>query len=128
MKEGEVLTVPYPFVRSTFTGMDADEEGPHEFTLPTWIPGTRYEHGISSDEREWSENYADGMGAMLLTVISVHKPGRFPTRVFYTRQWRDPEGKTFGKSKLFVKVSSAFLRLTQGYRVPFELVASEVGK
>ena len=33
----------------------------------------------------------------LLTVVDIHKPGRFPTRVFYTRQWKDPTAKFSAK-------------------------------
>ena len=61
------------------------------------------------------------MGSMVLTVVDVFKPGRYPARVFYTRQWIDPDGKVFGKSALRMTTVSAFLRRTRGYMHDFYL-------
>ena len=49
-------------------------------------------------------------------MVSTHKPGAFPTRVFYTRKWIDPQGKTFGKDALRVTTLGYFRTLTKGYR------------
>jgi hypothetical protein len=32
-------------------------------------------------------------GRQILTVVDIYKPGRFPTRVFYTMKWVTPDGK-----------------------------------
>ena len=62
-----------------------------------------------------SINFADATGEMILTVVSTHKLGA-AERVFYTRQWRDPDGKVFGAdSKLRITSSAGFTMLTRGY-------------
>lgn len=117
MTAGECFEVPYPFVRDTYVSHQDDEEGPSSIEVPTWKPGVRFEDEGYGDV----EAYADAMGAQLLTVVSVHKPGRFPTRVFYTRQWRDPDGAVWGKGKLRMTTLPAFTTLRGGYRHRYEL-------
>lgn len=120
---GCVFEVPYPFVQDTWTDHYDGEDGPEVDEVPTWKPGTRQEScDVGNDYSQidhWSE--ADGMGVQVLTVVGVYKPGRYPTRVFYSRQWRDPDGKVFGKMKLRQTTVSAFAALTRGYRHPFEM-------
>lgn len=114
-----LFEVPYPFVRELVSLPNDDMEGPHSIEVETWRPGTRFEDTTGQGDVEC---YADGMGRMLVTVVSEHKPGKFPTRVFFTRQWEDPDGKRFGKSKLRISTRHAFNVMTRGYRHSFELV------
>ena len=112
---GQEFEVEYPFVRDTFT--EWDEDGSHD--VPCWRPGTRDEFVAPDD----CEAVADGIGAQFLHVVSTHKPGqRWPERVFYTRKWRDPDGKVFGKNKLHIVTKGAFNRRCRGffyrYRLP----------
>lgn len=113
----------YPFVRSTYTAYDGD--GPAE--VPCWKPGVRIEYYCPDD----TEMVADAEGAIILTVVSVHKPGKFPTRVFFTRRWRDPKGHEFGKGALRCATVAHFHTLARGYRheyriVPMDCPAREV--
>lgn len=112
--EGAVFTVEYPFCRDVFETYDND--GP--IREKTWRPGVRHEL-VAPDGATATQ--MDGLGAQILTVVSVHKPGRFPTRVFYTRKWRTPEGKEFGKSALRIKTLHAFKTLLAGYRYRCEI-------
>ncbi len=112
---GDVIDIPYPFVRETVSLPSDDSEGPISYEAETWRPGTR--PGAH-------EMCADGMGKQLLWVISVHKPGTFPTRVFYTRQWRDPDGRQFGKGGLRVLSIGAFRALCRGFRHPFGIATT----
>lgn len=118
---GEVFTVPHPFWRGSYTRHEQDGHGEDaewtSETLDTWRPGTRQEHRDEQDD----VCVADAMGAQVLTVVGVYKPGRFPVRVFYERVWVDPDGKTFGKRKCRATTVPAFRRLVAGYRVPFTL-------
>lgn len=114
---GQRFEVPYPFIRETFS--EWDEEGEQE--VPTWKPGTRYELVYPDDSRA----VADGLGTCVLTVVSLHKPGKYPSRVFFTRTWVSPEGKAFGKTCCRVVVESAFRSLIQGFRHPFALAGCE---
>lgn len=113
---GEVITFPYPFVRETFHRTDMDEDGISNTEEPTWKPGTRSD--ACGDD---VENVADGMGSCVITVADVHKPGRYPTRVFFTRTWISPEGKPFGKKKLRITTAATFRVWASGYRIPFEM-------
>lgn len=118
VKEGAVISIAHPFVRDTIELID--ESGPYE--KKTWVPGVRHEQYGPED----TEAVADGIGAQILTVVSVHKPGRFPMRVFYVRRWRDPDGREFGKRKCHIKTAQAFGWIIRGYRVEFRM--SEPGE
>ena len=95
IQAGQTYHVRYPFIR--------DE-------IDAWKPGCQAGTG-----------YADAEGQMVLTVVSVHKPGKYPERVFYTRSWIDPAGGCFGKRGLRMTTTEAFKRLASGYRHPYEL-------
>ncbi len=112
---GSYFEVPYPFVRSTFDKHEEDEEGWVTREVATWRPGTEYDE----DDHGRRSFAADDHGLMILEIISVHRPGKYPTRVFYLRRWRDPDGKTFGKTKLRITTLAAFERLLRGYRHPY---------
>ena len=117
---GQVIEVNgYPFVRTVFSGAEWDNDGPHEYQLEGWKPGCNTDR----DDPYGSINFfADATGEMILTVVSTHKPGRFAERVFYTRQWRDPDGKVFGaENKLRITSAAGFTMLTRGYRHDFEV-------
>lgn len=111
----EVIDVPYPFVREVVSLPNNDEEGPYSIEVETWRPGTRAECDGAGD----MDNVADALGTMRLTVVSRHRPGRYPTRVFFTRRWIDPDGKEFGKKLLRIRSSASFKALTAGYWHPF---------
>jgi hypothetical protein len=109
---GAVFRIPYPFVRDTYSGFD----GVDGFAdMPTWKPGVRYEPVGPED----AGAVADALGQAIFTVEAVFKPGRFPTRVFFTRQFVNPDGKQFGKSKLHIATLEKFRRLSRGYQHPF---------
>jgi len=116
---GEVIEVRYPFVRDTYTHHDCDSEGSTATEMPTWRPGVRDE---ITDNMGGSDTFADALGAQILTVHGVYKPeGAYKPRVFFTRKWRDPDGREFGKRTLHIKGLSAFTALTRGYRHHYEL-------
>jgi hypothetical protein len=128
--EGFVFTVPYPFVWEKTSVPGTDPEGPYSVEIMTWRPGTilvNREMPKNANPYEWCpdddpKEVAHGTGAQIITIASVHKPGRFPTRVFYSRRWRDPNGKEFGKGGLRIKTLGAFKRLVSGYRCEFEVI------
>lgn len=111
--EGSTFDFPYPFVKELYD--DGDPDGGPSLS---WRPGVRFESRVIRGDGEFDEVYdavADAVGRQKLTVVSVHKPGQFPTRVFYTRKWIDPIGREFGKGKLHIKSLASFRLLTQGW-------------
>jgi hypothetical protein len=116
MTAGEVYTVSsYPFVRCVASTYDVD--GPCEFL--SWKPGVVFR--AVGPYGEDSEGIAHGLGQMLMTVVSTHKPGRYPARVFYTRKWVNPDGVAFGKTGLRIVTQEKFNRLAKGYAHPFSM-------
>lgn len=112
--EGSEHRVAYPMVLEPVTLLD--EGGPYE--TKSWRPGVRYVNEAPCGE---SAAYADGVGWMIIKVVSVHKPGKYPERVFYTRTWIDPAGLVFGKKKLRVTTTQAFRAMAKGYRYEYEV-------
>jgi hypothetical protein len=118
-KEGDRFEFPYPFSRSTYDQMDGgDEDNPPTFTaVPSWKVGPSSE----SDGMDGCYSMADALGKCVLTVVSIHKPGKYPTRVFFTRTWITPDGKAFGKTKCRVTTVPTFLAMATGYMHDYEL-------
>lgn len=114
IKVGAEIEVAHPFVRDTYHGFDAD--GP--VAQKTWRPGTRAEM-LPPDS---AEEVADALGTQIFTIVSIHKPGRFPSRVFFTRRWRDPDGREFGKTKCHIKTLQAMRRRVRGFSYEFRLL------
>lgn len=111
MKPGDVFTVTYPFMRDSFSMPDFDGESFTEVVLPTWKPGCDYRPCAPDD----TEGFCHAEGKMELTVVEVFKPGKYPTRVFFTRQWIGPDGKKFGKANLRIMTLPAFKRRAAGW-------------
>lgn len=109
---GRVFAVAYPFVLEDVDVPPGDPEALELVTIKIWRPGVEWEQ----EDEGSAAACADAFGEMLLTVVDVHKPGRFPTRVFYMRQWKDPTGKVFGKGGLRIATLEKFKRLCRGYR------------
>lgn len=102
---GKTYEVACPFVRDVFDWYDS--EGPTQ-TL-TWKPGIVWEHE--------GDAIAHGMGKVIYRVVDVHTlPRPYPPRVFFTRKWVSPDGKTFGSGKLRIMTREAFARRLSGYR------------
>lgn len=107
LQPGQQMKVEFPFYIGTHVKHDID--GPYEEEL--WIPGCKSKHVYPDD----SEFVADGLGEMILEIVDIHKPGKYPERVFYTRRWIDPEGNEFGAGKLHITTTPTFKRRAAGY-------------
>lgn len=116
LNPGDVFTVRYPFIRSVYHGQD-DADG-SDYQSECWRPGIEY---ADADGYHDPRPYAHGRGVQTLTVVSTHKPGRYQTRVFYTRQWTDPDGKMFGKTKLMMTTAEKFRRISQKFSVDYDV-------
>jgi hypothetical protein len=113
----DVFIVRYPFVKEMRSAhWLADENGVPD--VECWRPG------VVSEEcgPQHFEMVAHGEGEMQLKLISAHKPGRYPERVFYERCFVDPDGKTFGNTKLQIATRQKFNRLCREYGAPYRMV------
>lgn len=108
MDIGQEYRVKFPFIVSSYTGHDSDGG---VYCEETWVPGVKSKPVPPDD----CEAVADAEGEMILTIVDIHKPGRFPKRVFYTRKWIDPDGKGFGKTKLHITTVPTFIKRAAGY-------------
>lgn len=111
IKAGDVFRVRFPFVRKMRTVWDIEDPFAGASQVETWVPGVANRFVPPDD----GEAYANGEGWQILTVVSVHKPGRFPARVFFTQQFEDPDGGVFGKNKCRILTQSAFRHRLAGY-------------
>lgn len=116
LEAGKTYVVSYPFVLQQVEVPSDDPDSFGMMEITSWCPGIRWESFDASCE---GDAVADGLGEMHLTVVDVHKPGRYPTRVFYTRQWKDPIGNVFGKGGLRIATEEKFRRLARGYKHDF---------
>lgn len=112
LKPGAYIEVAYPFIEQA---NDAGNSFKDDAKTCKWRPGTRNEQSAPDDY----DTVADGIGTMILTIVSTHTPPGWPTRVFYTRLWRDPDGKEYGKKELRCHSAAWFTQLCKGYRHAF---------
>lgn len=117
IKPGAIFEVVHPFIRVQVSLPPDDPEANGPRLVDSWQPGTRPVQ-IAPDD---AADVADDEGVQILAVVSLHKPGKYPTRVFYLRRWRDPSGHEFGKGELRCKSLSAFRGLIGGYRWPYAI-------
>ena len=111
---GQIIKVEFPFyvgkhVKHDFDGIYEDE---------VWIPGCK-DSLLPPDDFEL---IAEGMGKMILEIVDIHKPGKYPERVFYTRRWVDPEGNEFGARKLHITTTPTFKRRAASYYHPYRII------
>lgn len=117
---GQEFKNAYPFVRDNY--IYHDEEG--GVAVRTWNPGV-ISIEIVGAYGEDIDIVAHGEGQQILTVIDVHKPGRYPTRVFFTRTWVDPDGRKFGKTKLHIATVDKFRRLSRGFHLKYDIEVAD---
>lgn len=121
---GQECRAPYPFIRTVYDAPPDDPEGTKPVEIATWRPGVEHEN-----TSQYSEiTYADAMGEVVFTIIGVFKPGGYPERVFYLRNWIDPDGKRFGRNNLRMTTTQNFRNLIKGYRHDFEMSDYEANK
>ncbi len=123
--ENAVIEVTYPFIRTTYDSYD-ELEGTHA-KLPTWqagVGGMDF-NGYSGTFRAFGAN---AEGQMILTIVSIHKPGKYPERIFYTRQYRDPDGKIYGKTNLKIMATRSLKRYFKWFGEPYEIVDRKLDK
>lgn len=108
IRDGDIFTVECPFILDKYTEMT--EEG--YCTFLSYRPGVKWEFL----EPDSSEPVCHGVGTVTYKVVSYHKlPHPYPDRVFFTRKFKSPDGREFGKNRLLVLTKEAFSRRAKAY-------------
>ena len=119
---GKAYEIIYPFIKCSYELYEDDGEGNYNVEkIDSWRPGCELHMEPCGEYVGDEEAYADSEGVQLLEVISIHKPGKYPERVFYTRKWKTPEGKIFGKPGLKITTRQNFKRMLKGYRYDYTI-------
>lgn len=113
IETGKDYSIKFPFILVNTTALSLGEVDPDE----EWRPGCRSVLSAFDD----GHFVADAEGELRLSVVDIHKPGRFPTRVFYTREWTNPDGEKFGSGRLHITTTATFKRRATGYYYEYEL-------
>jgi hypothetical protein len=121
LEAGQEHRAKFPFLRTTYEKMPDDIDGTGlPVDTPTWRPGVE---DCCNQYSSWSE--AHGEGEVIYSVVATFKPGKYPERVFYLRNWVDPDGKRFGKNNLRITTAQNFRELIKGWRHDYELTDAE---
>lgn len=116
---GQKFEMEYPFVKDGVAPFDDF----HDWN--PWRPGTINEERGGAPDDPNIVAIAHGVGKKICTVVEfvrLHRP--FPSRVFFTVSWVDPDGKAFGKNKLHCTTRECFLRRATQFAYPYEIAAN----
>lgn len=103
-KAGQIWERVAPFILEDREIYEPDEDGWMTQKIKSWRPGLRHELVYPDDAKPvW-----DGEGAEVRTIVAVAEILGGGTRILYRRQWRRPDGVTFGKTTVRITTPSAF--------------------
>jgi hypothetical protein len=88
---GDVFERKHPFT------WVVERHGEPDRDTERWRPGAWETKYIPPDD---ACAICHGEGTVKFTVVSVHTPPKYPTRVFFTRQFFMPDGKPYASSRL----------------------------
>lgn len=103
---------PFTFVQEHLSSDPAD-------VIERWRPGAWETVMVAPDDACAS---CHGEGTVKFTVVSIHSPPRYQTRVFFTRHFVDPEGGIYAPNKLHNRVLSKFKREIAAFGFKYEVV------
>lgn len=104
IKPGAYFERPWPFYKT-----------------PTILGGETWKLGARRDELE-GDLVADADGTAIYKVVSIHKPGpKFQTRVFFTKEFKDPERVSCGREKLCCETIGRFKKRLSNCLIVYEL-------
>ncbi|MGR9413118.1 hypothetical protein [Rhizobium leguminosarum] len=102
-----------------FTWVEARQSDDPADVIERWRPGAWETTLIPPDDACAA---CHGEGTVKYTVISVHKPARYQTRVFFTRHFCDPEGGWYAPNKLHHRVMTKFLSEIEEFGFRYEVI------
>lgn len=104
IENGDKFTVAFPFVEHTLRA-----------GVWVWRPGCH-------DDTTNGSLTCDGEGEMTLTVRGIAKPEGFHTRVFYTREFKNPDGHSWQSNGLRVASIGHFLKISKSYIKKYQII------
>lgn len=110
---GEVFERVHPFTWVT------ERRGATEDVVERWRPGAWDTKPIAPDDAIAACN---GLGTVKFSVVSVHTPPGYPTRVFFKREFTQPDGEKYAASKLINCIARKFAKDITTFPFPFEVV------
>nr|WP_313011675.1 hypothetical protein [Brucella intermedia] len=115
IEAGMVFERDHPFT------LVVENKGDPDFEIERWRPGAWnvVEHGP-----EEALACANAIGKVKFTVVSIHQPPGYQTRVFYKRQFFMPDGEAYASGSLKNCIISKFRRDIRGF--PFEYTVEDL--
>lgn len=88
-----------------------------------WRAGVFPRDGDGGSYQSYTEWDANGEGVARFTVISVHKPGKYPARVFYTREFVSPDNMPIHNKERRLHICSvaAFKKRVEGWPYSYDV-------
>lgn len=109
---GMVFEREHPFT------LCVENRGDPEFESERWRPGAWETKMIAPDD---AVALAHAIGRARFTVVSVHTPPGYPTRVFYKRQFFMPDGSAYRPGNLRNSILSKFRRDVAKFPFAYEV-------
>jgi hypothetical protein len=112
IEAGMVFERDHPFTYVTENSHDP------ELAWERWRPGAWKQLDISPED---VIACANAVGKVRFTVVSIHQPPGYQTRVFYKRQFFMPDGKAYASGSLRNCIISKFRRDIREFPFAYEV-------
>lgn len=118
--------IEYPFFRSYRELYSSENDSYNicetwEAGVKTVVTGTNYQDYIYTDLM------ANDVGEMIITELGRFKPEGYPERVFFKREFINPDGVKFGNTKCRIATTGRFNKLIKGYAHKYSLTSDFIG-
>ncbi|MCD4509746.1 hypothetical protein LQT97_00715 [Brucella pseudogrignonensis] len=114
IEAGMIFEREHPFTLVTEKHCDPEE------TYERWRPGA-WNTEVDAPYGESVTFYANAVGRVRFSVVSIHTPPGYPTRVFYKRQFFMPDGKAYASGSLKNCIISKFRRDIKEFPINYEI-------
>ena len=111
---GMVFERDHPFT------LVVENKGDPDCEMERWRPGA-WNTEVDGPYGESLSYFANAVGRVRFSVVSVHTPPGYPTRVFYKRQFFRPDGTAYASGSLKNCIISKFRRDIKGFPINYEI-------
>lgn len=114
LQPGAVFEREHPFT------LVIENQGDPTFEHERWRPGA-WETWADDGSDDPVTAKAHGLGRVKFTVVSTHRPPGYPERVFFKREFTNPDGEKYAPGRLMNSVRRKFLRDVAAFPFRFEV-------